>query len=769
MRILDELGAELARAARAAEDGGGRRRAARHPLPRTAVIGLAAFLLLAAVAVAATLVIGRGDPIPPAPAGAVPRELQPVPGTAHLNGLDVPDPDGGPVWDVRTSRSTTDATCETVGQVMDGELGIVGLDRRFRALPPGAADTCSTPQRTGATLAGARAFRGGGALHPITVVSGVVAPGVRRAVATAGGRSVTMKLGPEGAFLAIFPGTPEQLRPLLALTEASGKTTTLRFADSGEYLAPDPTGGTPWTLQRETRGVAPGLRCVVARRERGPDSPPPGGFAFEPPTIPTRCGRDGSAFVAVKRFVPQSRSIWKAYYWALNPSRTIAWGAAPSARSVVRVSAAGVAARRVAVDPRSHGFVAVFDGRVDPLGIRITIDGHAVRAGAGVVDRRGARLATTPVPAWRSVASVLAKSTYIAEPYVPDRATVKIVRTAEDPTGGPAWALRSWTAQLKDRGRVSAGTSHELRCYEAGLPAPGGGLRWPLTGGRTRALGLGQGDALCNDARSLAAGPTGPLVRTLVDGAGSADPRPVRVVVAGLLGAGVRSAQLLGAGAPRDLALGRDGTFLMILGPEQSGRRLSVRTVRIDGSVAVSHADGIAGPCRLLDGASVRVADPDGAAPWAAGSSGAGTRQCRFVSQLVDGRLAWVDEENATVRFGPGSFATGDLRPTRHVAATIELTGPGAGPQLRPQQDSPSPAQVARRTLPGRTFITGQVRPDVRSLTLRTPRDVRTLTPVGGTYLAVYDGAFYGGEITVTAHLRDGRDVTIRQPATRGF
>ena len=120
----------------------------------------------------------------------MPLELRPVAGSARLNGLDVPDPDGGPAWDVRTSRSQTGAVCATVGQVLDGELGLVGLDRRFRALPAGAADTCSTPQRRGATLAGARAFRGGGSLSPLTVVNGVAAPAVRRAIAVAGGRTV---------------------------------------------------------------------------------------------------------------------------------------------------------------------------------------------------------------------------------------------------------------------------------------------------------------------------------------------------------------------------------------------------------------------------------------------------------------------------------------------------------------------------------------------------------------------------------------------------
>ena len=185
--ILDELGRELVRAARQQQSRefavlGGR-------TPRAVVIAVLAFLGLVAVAAAATLIIGRGDPIPIGRGGDVLPELQPVAGSVRLNGLDVRDPDGGPAWDVRTSRSRTGAICATVGQVHDGEFGLLGLDRRFRPLPPGAADTCSVRRSTGATLAGARGFRGGGRLSDLTVVSGVAARASEaRSRSRAGGR-----------------------------------------------------------------------------------------------------------------------------------------------------------------------------------------------------------------------------------------------------------------------------------------------------------------------------------------------------------------------------------------------------------------------------------------------------------------------------------------------------------------------------------------------------------------------------------------------------
>ncbi len=67
---------------------------------------------------------------------------------------------------------------------------------------------------------------------------------------------------------------------------------------------------------------------------------------------------------------------------------------------------------------------------------------------------------------------------------------------------------------------------------------------------------------------------------------------------------------------------------------------------------------------------------------------------------------------------------------------------------------------VERRVLQGRTTISGQVDPSVVSVTLRTPRDVRTLVPSHHLILAVYEGTFPTGDVTAIAHLKDGRGVT---------
>ncbi|MCP9491785.1 MAG: hypothetical protein MSC31_18210 [Solirubrobacteraceae bacterium MAG38_C4-C5] len=78
------------------------------------------------------------------------------------------------------------------------------------------------------------------------------------------------------------------------------------------------------------------------------------------------------------------------------------------------------------------------------------------------------------------------------------------------------------------------------------------------------------------------------------------------------------------------------------------------------------------------------------------------------------------------------------------------------------QGDVEEAARVRRRILPGRTTISGIAADGVRTVTVRTPRAVRTLRPApGGTFLIVYDGMFVGSaEVEVTATLEDGRTVT---------
>jgi hypothetical protein len=67
-------------------------------------------------------------------------------------------------------------------------------------------------------------------------------------------------------------------------------------------------------------------------------------------------------------------------------------------------------------------------------------------------------------------------------------------------------------------------------------------------------------------------------------------------------------------------------------------------------------------------------------------------------------------------------------------------------------------ARIERRLQTGRSDVTVRCSPDVRSVTISTPRDTRVLrpSPVGHVVFAVYDGNFASGSLVVTATLRDG-------------
>jgi hypothetical protein len=721
---------------------------------RLAIAGLAVMLGLTALAAAATIVIGRGDPIGAPRPGDVPVELQPVEGSARLSGLGVPDPDGGPAWDLRTSRGRTGSVCATVGQVRDGELGLLGLDRRFRSLPSASGDTCAARAGADTTLAGARAFRGGGRLGDLTVVSGLLAPGVRAVGVIAAERRVPTAVGADRTFLAVMHGRPEALRPRVVLTERSGLTTTLRFADSGELTVADPSGGAPWTLRYSVgRG---GLRCVSAVREPGPDS--------RVASVPRRCGPPARPFVAIRRFVPQVRT-GASLRWGLQPARTVVWGSTSPAGDEPLLLGAGPA-RRLPVDrlgggeplpdgmsrtPSGRGgFLAVLDGRVDPRRLRVIAGGRRLAPGAAL-DAAGRRVGREPLPAWRSVAAV-ARRSGVAAPLVVEPGSVAISRRTADSTATFAWALRSWSARTARGARFT--------CFAIGIEQRGR-LVEPLPDSAFRIVGTGAPDAQCTPLRRPARQLV--TVRTYLDDAASRDPQPRRVVAAGLLGDGARRAELLRAGAPRPLALGRHGTFLAVLGPEHAGVRLALRVLRRKGGWRTSLAFGVARACNPQPGLSVRVPDPDGGPSWTAGRGRAAGRSCRYVGRAIGDRVATIATGHNWATYEPMMVSVLFARQPRRSDRPLTMFVNAAAPA--PPPAAPSRAQVARRTLSGRTILSGAADERVRAITLRTPRDVRTVRPgPGGLFLVVYDGAFYGGQIDAIAALRGGRTVTETLP-----
>lgn len=194
---IDALGHELERAIARRE---------RSPLPRlrahAAAVGVIAGLLLAGGAGAAGVLITRGDPITVVPGpGPVPRAA-----TATLDPVRAADPVGGPPWGIRVATAPHGETCQAVGRVLDGRLGVL-RGRVFRELPSTHADACvrlgtrtlapSWSQYPGPNVS-ARGAR--------TVVHGLAGAGVVEVIVT--GPSGTRRLAPSrrGVFLTVYEG-----------------------------------------------------------------------------------------------------------------------------------------------------------------------------------------------------------------------------------------------------------------------------------------------------------------------------------------------------------------------------------------------------------------------------------------------------------------------------------------------------------------------------------------------------------------------------------
>lgn len=194
---VDALGEELERAIARQE---------RSPLRRlrahAVAVGVVAGLLAAGGAGAAGVLITQGDPVTVvADPGPVPR-----PATTTLEPIRAGDPAGGLPWGIRVATAPAGETCQAVGRVLDGRLGVL-RGRVFRELPATHADTCVTlgPR----TLAPAWSQYPGpnvSARGARTVVHGLAGPGVTEVIVE--GLGGTRRLAPSrrGAFVTVYEG-----------------------------------------------------------------------------------------------------------------------------------------------------------------------------------------------------------------------------------------------------------------------------------------------------------------------------------------------------------------------------------------------------------------------------------------------------------------------------------------------------------------------------------------------------------------------------------
>ena len=738
--------------------------------PRTLLMAAVLVLLLGGVATAAIL-IARGAPLPPPSARDLQSSGVPLPASARLAGLQAPDPSSAePAWDIRLSRTRAGETCTAVGQVLDGQFGIVGLDRVFRALPLGGVDACGIDSPGGPVLAGARVFVGVGSQGARTVVNGVAGNGARSVTVYGPDGPRALRLGPEGSFLTVYAGYVEELRPRVVVVTRDGRSHEVSFAQSSAFEAADPGGGSPWLASGDPYlqpGAYPDENCAQAMQELGRANP----SMFESPMTPEVCGRLGRQplFVVMRRFVPGSGAR-TGFPWGNSPARTLVYGAAAPSVASLTLTGAGPA-RALPVDPHGGVFLAVLDGHVDPRALRLTArlrDGH-VRVythSANVRDSRANRpLAEPRVPAYRDPIPSSQDSQF-APPELPLAGSTRETLRAGDPAGGPEWVLRSWQGLPNPRANFGAQRPSRFICLQVGqmqdnrlVQLRPGSSPLPLDVGREYGIGSG-----CNSPSELTRfGPLAQAVSYLDDPYAYA-PRPLRTVVSGWLRLDATDPVLLGAGAPRPLALDANHVFMAVLpgrfwdAPLRISAKLHGRTVY--GS-AVQSFPGPPAP----ETPQARAPDPNGGAPW---GFAAGTDGSSAYGRIVEGRLAGIGQPSGTLQNSPEGWNGGGTAPLPRRPPPVRFDTQGGEAGSLPWERSASlpPPQVKRRTLPGRTIITGLAEADVASVTLVTPRDVRTLRPSGPLHalIAVYDGQFFRGTITALVRLRDGRTVTQALP-----
>jgi hypothetical protein len=378
-----------------------------------------------------------------------------------------------------------------------------------------------------------------------------------------------------------------------------------------------------------------------------------------------------------------------------------------------------------------------------------------VAAAAGSAVGAAVVLAEEPVraPAVPVVATATPAPT--AAPARANASAERIVARAADPDGGRPWAIRRY--QLTE--------PRPTNCVEVGR-LDGERFGWVDAGGSFAPVRAGsfQLFGACASAKQLRKLGTslGTFTTLSMPPGGTLQPK-VTVTWAVAL----RSVRAVVPDSGPALELNASGVALEVRRGEAGEQPQRGHLEHRDGTR--TPFDGLPVPPGARGEASVpgtgfiaaRMPDPAGGEPWGLMAS-RGARGGVCLSQpgtLVGTRLGTVVRRLGI--FLPLGLETMIVCPpwrrTPTQANPVQITTTIWGSDLQDPR-----GRIERRMLGSRIVFHGRVHPDVASVTIRTPRDVRTLVPSSDVHaiLAVYDGHFPGGEVTATARMKDGREVT---------
>jgi hypothetical protein len=741
--------------------------------------------LFAAFALSAAL----ASPITPNAATDLTPEQRVVAGTSSVSTLRASDPQRGHLaWTLRISRSETGLQCSTVGQLQDTTFGLVGLDGAFRALPEANTDACGEP----GTPIGARVFAAKRTRDVRSVLYGVAGAGVAKVTVTvAGGKPRTVPHTADGAFLLALRGYPEDAQPVVTIRRAGGATSTYNPVGGRSTIVADPFGGRAWKLQAFAFGTPAkpkaSLRtsCVSFATARAvPDE----ANVSATPVCGLEPARPGvkrkPLYFATRRLSGTGPSTnFLAGNWAGHPARVAVWGIARGAKHItVRAGSFSKSTAPLI----NGGFLVFLPASTRPGVVRVTVDGKRYGSTFGTV--------APPKPA-RASAAVASAATVPVDATAPGRLPdgryrpgwvqyrthgTKFAATFDDPAGGLPWVLRQFDAErvVVDKPvRTLAGAKviGRSRCVQLGR-LRGATFGWIFGDGQFRKAGIEYPLLQCTALKRQRS--VGQLVSILAPGDPSA-PVVAASVAWGYL-PGASEATITGSGAADGAAKVTAGAFLRVGGPGASRDAASVS----GGGRKVSF-----GPRGLPSAITKRITFPtliagtettEAPAPDPAG----GPHWGMSVAQTVEGvpcsggPARVVGDQGGGVDLRLGLFTEVSLigqscRPLQtkpSAARPCDIgSGFGSAEELEGVDGFLEQARVQRRLLAGRTSMYAQCSADVERVTLRTPRDVRTLVPsaAGHTVLAVYDGEFVGGQMEFIAHLRGGK--VWRQRQSLGF
>ncbi|HWI73127.1 MAG TPA: hypothetical protein VNT55_14325 [Baekduia sp.] len=407
-------------------------------------------------------------------------------------------------------------------------------------------------------------------------------------------------------------------------------------------------------------------------------------------------------------------------------------------------------------------------------------------------DDTATRTAAPPIDPGSNTVVRVAKALRQSPDSVDLRATgpVRIEARAADPLGGPEWAVRVFEAERvvrpgQRRHGVDPVIGHNL-CAQLGR-LHDGVFGWLEADGTFRPTPVGTpgggSTSLCASRRPDLGRDPWLLTLSPMTEPNAPAARVKSTIAWGLAGTGARNVALKLAGRAVTPPATPHHAFLVAAGPELDQHQI-MGTITYAGGAAVRVPVRRGGPAFMgvdpdaTSGRAPRLAarapDPNGGLPFAmiAEPTADGGWCSSSGGRIVGDRVGGVDYARdilTEVRFSSGGGCSGggaQLKAAFRDHPVLMGWGGGGGDLAEEGGDTGGTGRIARRTQRGLTTFTGQAAPGVVSVTLETPRDVRTLIPSGPNHsiMAVYDGGFPTGALKITARFKDGHVQTDELP-----